>query len=42
MQAAGLKTPSGGKKITDAEFVKKRDEFMKEMGGQGGIRMIRN
>lgn len=37
-----LKTPSGGKKITDAEFVKKRDEFMKEMGGQGGIRIIRN
>lgn len=38
-----LKTPSGGKKITDAEFTEKRDEFMKEMGGQGGnIRIIRN
>lgn len=37
-----LKTPSGGKKITDAEFNKKRDDFMKEMGGQGGIRIIRN
>lgn len=37
-----LKTPTGGKKITAAEFTKKRDEFMKEMGGQGGIRIIRN
>lgn len=39
---ADLKTPTGGKKITEAEFTKKRDEFMKEMGGQGGIRIIRN
>lgn len=40
--AADIKLPSGGKKITEAEFTKKRDEFMKEMGGQGGIRIIRN
>ena len=38
-----LKAPSGGKKITDAEFTKKRDEYMKEMGASGGgIRIIRN
>ncbi len=38
-----LKTPSGGKKITNAEFNKKRDEYMKEMGASGGgIRIIRN
>ncbi len=42
LTGSDLKTPSGGKKITDAEFTKKRDEFMKEMGGQGGIRIIRN
>jgi GLPGLI family protein len=43
LTGSDLKIPSGGKKITDAEFTKKRDEFMKEMGGQGGnIRIIRN
>lgn len=42
LSSSDLKTPSGGKKITEAEFTKKRDEFMKEMGGQGGIRVIRN
>jgi len=42
LAANDIKLPSGGKKITEAEFTKKRDEFMKEMGGQGGIRIIRN
>lgn len=42
LAAGDIKLPSGGKKITEAEFTKKRDEFMKEMGGQGGIRIIRN
>lgn len=42
LAATDIKLPSGGKKITEAEFTKKRDEFMKEMGGQGGIRIIRN
>lgn len=42
LAGSDLKTPSSGKKITDAEFTKKRDEFMKEMGGQGGFRIIRN
>ncbi|WP_207855766.1 hypothetical protein, partial [Pseudomonas sp. 79_C] len=42
LEASDVKIPSGGKKITEAEFTKKRDEFMKEMGGQGGIRIIRN
>jgi GLPGLI family protein len=43
----GLRRPSGGKKVTDAEFKKKREEWMKEMGipangSGGGIRIIRN
>ncbi|TAF94517.1 MAG: GLPGLI family protein [Cytophagia bacterium] len=38
-----LKVPSGGKKITDAEFTKKRDDYMKEMNmSGGGVRIIRN
>ena len=37
---ADLKVPSGGKKVTEAEFNKIRDDFMKERGG--GMRIIRN
>jgi len=43
----GLRRPSGGKKVTDAEFKKQREAWMKEMGmpangSGGGIRIIRN
>jgi GLPGLI family protein len=31
-----IKTPSGGKKVTNKEFKKIRDDYMKEMGIQGG------
>lgn len=37
-----MKHPSGGKKVTEAEFNKIRDDYMKEMGGSGGMRIIRN
>jgi GLPGLI family protein len=40
-----IKAPSGGKKVTAKEFKKIRDDYMKEMGEQGGAGpriMIRN
>ncbi len=38
-----LKLPSGGKKVTEKEFNKVRDDYMKEISSQGGgIRIIRN
>ena len=37
-----MKLPSGGKKVTEPEFNKIRDDYMKEMGGSGGMRIIRN
>jgi GLPGLI family protein len=38
-----LKLPSGGKRVTEAEFKKIRDDYMKEVNSQGGgMRVIRN
>lgn len=42
LENSDLKQPSAGKKVTEAEFNKIRDDYMKEMGGSGGIRIIRN
>ncbi|GAB2785241.1 GLPGLI family protein [Rhabdobacter roseus] len=41
LTGSDLKVPSGGKKVSEAEFNKIRDEYMKEMGN-GGMRIIRN
>ncbi len=37
-----MKLPSGGKKVSEAEFDKIRDDYMKEAGSGGGMRIIRN
>jgi GLPGLI family protein len=42
LNSGELSVPKGGKKVTEADFNKKRDDFIKEMGGQGGVRIIRN
>lgn len=48
LEKESLRRPSGGKKVTSAEFRKKREEWMKEMGlpagggGGGNIKIIRN
>ncbi|MFN8357561.1 MAG: GLPGLI family protein [Spirosomataceae bacterium] len=36
LKSEEIKLPSGGKKVTDAEFKKIVDDYMKENGGQGG------
>ncbi|TAH20253.1 MAG: GLPGLI family protein [Cytophagales bacterium] len=42
LKKGDIKIPTEGKKITPEEFKKMVDEKMKEMGGNGGIRIIRN
>ncbi len=42
LENSEMKLPSGGKKVTEAEFNKIRDDYMKEVGGSGGMRIIRN
>lgn len=42
LKKGDIKVPTEGKKITPEDFKKMVDEKMKEMGGNGGIRIIRN
>ncbi|MPR34954.1 GLPGLI family protein [Salmonirosea aquatica] len=42
LEDGDLKVPSGGKKVTETEFNKIRDDYMKEAGGIGGVRIFRN
>jgi GLPGLI family protein len=42
LEGNDMKLPSGGKKVSETEFNKIRDDYMKEAGSSGGMRIIRN